>query len=221
MMRSNALFVFGIAVVTWAALIPSTAHAATVPALTITGGTANSTVLLGDNNFGWSFTVSETIQVGGLGVYDHNQDGLSSSHRVRLWHDFGALIVSTLIPSGTGASLIDQFRYNIFAPPPFPLFPGTYFVTATYASGDGDNFLSLATGLATDPRIAYLGDAFSLAAFPPEPFGAAGNPQFFGPNFLLVSDVSEVPLPAAVPLFATSLGLFGLLGWRRRRKLAA
>jgi hypothetical protein len=29
---------------------------------------------------------------------------------------------------------------------------------------------------------------------------------------------SEVPLPAALPLFATGLGVLGLLGWRRKRK---
>jgi hypothetical protein len=29
---------------------------------------------------------------------------------------------------------------------------------------------------------------------------------------------SEVPLPGALPLFATGLGALGLLGWRRRRK---
>ena len=30
--------------------------------------------------------------------------------------------------------------------------------------------------------------------------------------------VSEVPLPAAFPLFATGLGALGLLAWRRRRR---
>lgn len=33
--------------------------------------------------------------------------------------------------------------------------------------------------------------------------------------------VSEVPLLAALPLFATGLGALGLLGWRRKRKAAA
>jgi hypothetical protein len=32
---------------------------------------------------------------------------------------------------------------------------------------------------------------------------------------------SAVPLPAALPLFATGLGLLGLLGWRRKRAAAA
>jgi hypothetical protein len=32
--------------------------------------------------------------------------------------------------------------------------------------------------------------------------------------------VSNVPLPGALPLFATGLGVLGLLGWRRKRKAA-
>jgi len=32
---------------------------------------------------------------------------------------------------------------------------------------------------------------------------------------------SVVPLPAALPLFATGLGALGLLGWRRKKKAAA
>jgi hypothetical protein len=33
--------------------------------------------------------------------------------------------------------------------------------------------------------------------------------------------VGTTPLPAALPLFATGLGLMGLLGWRRKRKAQA
>jgi hypothetical protein len=32
---------------------------------------------------------------------------------------------------------------------------------------------------------------------------------------------SQTPLPAALPLFATGLGVLGLLGWHRKRKQAA
>jgi len=34
------------------------------------------------------------------------------------------------------------------------------------------------------------------------------------------TSVPSVPLPAALPLFATGLGALGLLGWRRKRKAA-
>ena len=33
--------------------------------------------------------------------------------------------------------------------------------------------------------------------------------------------LSSVPVPAALPLFASGLGVMGLLGWRRRRRKAA
>jgi hypothetical protein len=36
-----------------------------------------------------------------------------------------------------------------------------------------------------------------------------------------IASVATTPLPAALPLFATGLGLMGLLGWRRKRKASA
>jgi hypothetical protein len=41
--------------------------------------------------------------------------------------------------------------------------------------------------------------------------------------YLALDDVSvtTTPLPAALPLFATGLGVLGLLGWRGKRKAAA
>jgi len=44
-----------------------------------------------------------------------------------------------------------------------------------------------------------------------------------GTGNIRVDDInaSSTPLPGALPLFATGLGVFGLLGWRRKRKNAA
>ena len=42
-----------------------------------------------------------------------------------------------------------------------------------------------------------------------------------GAEFGQTFDFPSVPLPAALPLFATGLGALGLLGWRRTRKHAA
>ena len=36
-----------------------------------------------------------------------------------------------------------------------------------------------------------------------------------------VTGASTVPIPGALPLFATGLGALGLLGWRRKKKAAA
>ena len=40
-------------------------------------------------------------------------------------------------------------------------------------------------------------------------------------DFIYGEPVGAVPLPAALPLFATGLGVLGLLGWRRKRKAQA
>ncbi len=48
--------------------------------------------------------------------------------------------------------------------------------------------------------------------------------DFFGFDDLTVGDVAQVsavPVPAALPLFAAALGGMGFAGWRRRRKEAA
>jgi hypothetical protein len=34
-------------------------------------------------------------------------------------------------------------------------------------------------------------------------------------------DVTVIPLPAALPLYASGLGVLVLLGWRRKRRAAA
>jgi hypothetical protein len=40
-------------------------------------------------------------------------------------------------------------------------------------------------------------------------------------NALLTTNVASVPLPATLPLFASGIGAFGLLRWRKKRKAAA
>lgn len=45
--------------------------------------------------------------------------------------------------------------------------------------------------------------------------------SFSNVNLQGVSTGSETPLPAALPLFASGIGGFGLLSWRRKKKAAA
>jgi hypothetical protein len=47
--------------------------------------------------------------------------------------------------------------------------------------------------------------------------GAAGGHFVFSPGVL----AATTPLPAALPLFASGLGVLGLVGWRKKRKVAA
>lgn len=47
---------------------------------------------------------------------------------------------------------------------------------------------------------------------------ASGGQFIFSPGVL---SVASTPLPAALPLFASGLGVLGAVGWRRKRKVAA
>ncbi len=49
--------------------------------------------------------------------------------------------------------------------------------------------------------------------------GTSGNPMGLLVTGL-TSDVSAVPLPAALPLYGTGLAIMGFIGWRRKRKVA-
>ena len=49
----------------------------------------------------------------------------------------------------------------------------------------------------------------------------AGGSGFIASPYEMRVLASTVPLPAALPLFASGLGAMGLLGWRRKRKAQA
>jgi hypothetical protein len=72
------------------------------------------------NNFvvGNEFTVgSSPLLVSMLGVFDVSADGLAVAHEAGIW-DLSSTtpIVSATIPSGTGGTLIDNFRYVSVTP---------------------------------------------------------------------------------------------------------
>ena len=51
--------------------------------------------------------------------------------------------------------------------------------------------------------------------------GTQGGAGTLPANVLLGAATAVIPLPGALPLFATGLGALGLLGWRRKRKQVA
>jgi hypothetical protein len=89
-------------------------------------------------------------------------------------------------------------------------------ISIPYQSGPGApvyviNDMNLAAGTyALDTYLGTCGGSCSDS-------GSSTDPQYQVGFF----DPIATPLPAAMPLFATGLGLVGMFGWRRKRKNAA
>ena len=83
-------------------------------------------------------------------------------------------------------------------------------IVITLTALNGNTWLTAASVLTpTTGAAAIYGHGFE--AFAQDGLGPLGTGQFGG-------FYSPVPLPAALPLFATGLGALGLLGLRRKRK---
>jgi hypothetical protein len=143
---------------------------------------------------------------------------LGESHKVGIFDSSGALLVSTIIPSGTGSLLEGHFRYADIAP--LKLDAGqTYTASAFHPT----RFSDVAGG--ADLNDILVNPAISLPTFPGRfihggtdlefPTSIAtnefnGSPFGFNPNFLL----TPVPIPPTIWLLGS--GLLGLVGFRKK-----
>jgi hypothetical protein len=103
--------------------------------------------------------------------------------------------------------------------------PGTTgFFTNTASGLTASSFalFDLATGSfeTGNPNFSSAGAALLFGVVPITADLLAGQLKT-GVTDDLSFTISQTPLPAALPLFATGLGALGLLGWRRKRKNAA
>jgi hypothetical protein len=127
---------------------------------------------------------------------------------------------------GNGPVTGQEVLFNVTFIAPFMLTADHYFFVPQVQLDNGD-FLWLSA-----PRPITGGSG----PFNPDLQGWARD-QFLDPDWLRVgTDIvgtgafnfafsldgtAETPLPAALPLFASGAGMLGLLGWRRKRKIAA
>jgi len=172
-------------------------------------------------NFGWSFSLSKTIGINGLGIYDYQGDGLVDVHQIGLWDSNHNLLATTMVDSGDPLTGDAGGGWRVRSISTLVLGPGTYVLGAHYTTIglDGDYFVgqtgfTLADGLTHLDSLVTTGAILGFS----EPvsssdFGALG---YFGPTMR----ITPVPEPAAWAMMIAGFGLIGA-GQRRLRQRTA
>ncbi len=169
----------------------------------------------GDWVLGYSFLVNSSISVVSLGVYDHNSDGLVSSHDVGLWNSSGTLLASATVPAGTGATLDSSYRFVTISA--VNLSPGSiYYVGAVKLTSDLDEWIADPLSFATAPEITYDSRRFEVFAgslvFPD--LAGSNSVGYFGGNF----QFAAVPEPTTWALIGVVTLGTGAYTWKKRRQ---
>ena len=161
--------------------------------------------------FGWAFTLSNTVTLTELGVWDRSGTGLNDSHLVTLWTSTGTQAAQTTIPSGTSAPITDGFRYESITP--VVLSAGSYTIGAFFTSSS-DTAATLCSTVTTAAGVTYDGSkATGGNGFPSFDSAGYGN-GYFGPNFQFTTEAVPEPSTWAVGLLTAGLLLCSI--WRRR-----
>jgi len=160
---------------------------------------------------GWAFTIGSPVLVTQLGLWDQGNNGLNASHLVTIWTSTGTLMAQTTIPSGTGATLIDDFRYVSITSVLLPA--GSYTIGGFYGTLS-DQFVINASAIAAASGFTYNGSRSRLGfAFPQGNFFGNAN-SYFGPNFQFTTALGIPDSGSTVSLLGCAL--LGLAAVRRK-----
>jgi hypothetical protein len=185
---------------------------------------------IASSNYGWSFTITSSITIDGLGVWDAGSNGLIEPHDAGLWLTSTPIPEGVLITSATVSneqsvafgSMSPSGRWLFSSVPAVTLNPGTYTVGALYRlgpQGSYDPFVSDAFTIATVPGVQY-GNPREIHNTPnlalPLNIGLNEHQGFFGPNFRVV-----VPEPSGSSALLVASAFLLLCGRARMVRQAA
>ena len=188
------------------AVCPTLMRADTI-ALSFTGGSLGNAGQ--DLTFGYAFTLSSSVLVTQLGLWDQGNDGLNTSHDVTIWTSTGTQEAQVTIPSGTGATLTNGFRYVSISS---VLLPAGSYTIAGFYSANSDLFAFSASTITPASGVTYNGSKSEGGfAFPTGDIFSEPN-SYFGPNFQFT-----VPTPdAGSTVSLLGCALLGLAVLRRK-----
>jgi hypothetical protein len=168
-----------------------------------------------DQLYGWQFSLSSSVDVSALGVFDFGNNGLSVSHDVGIFRlSDQSLVVSTTVPSGTPGFLDSGFRF-VSLGSDVSLAAGEYVIAMTMPTNNSDfQFIEVSSETTSSP-VTYEDSRFDgsmTLAFPT--IKGVFAPGLFGPNFEFAG--SAVPEPSTLVMAMAPIAT-GLILMSRRR----
>jgi hypothetical protein len=204
MMMKKVLAIAGVII----ALAATNGAADSIALSSFTGGTLATSG--SDQLYGWQFSLSSSVDVTALGVFDSGSDGLSISHDVGIFRlSDQALLTSATVPAGTSGFLDSGFRF-VSLGSDVSLAAGDYVIAMTMPVQNADTQAIQVSSLTTTSPVTYVDSRFDgglTLAFPT--IKGAFAPGMFGPNFEFTG--AAVPEPSTLVMalapIATALGL--------------
>jgi hypothetical protein len=201
------------AVISLAAVCISCSAWGQTPAVTFSN-TAWNVTTVGNYTYGFEFLVGQSFAIAGLGVFDDNLDGLAESHQVSLWAGTSTALVSTSVPGGTAAPLVNQFRYVTFQP--VTLTAGQLYTVGAYYATTNETLVDDVANLGVDSHLSIIGGRYSLGNAKPVSDDSYQNPALFGVNFLIV----PAPEPSTCALLAMAGAILAARSGQRKQAAA-